>query len=325
MAKGAQSKLFIYLALASDLLIAAAKFVAAAVSGSSSMLSEAIHSLADAGNEVLLLYGYRRAQLPADAMHPIGYGREIYFWSFMVSMLLFAMGAGLSLYEGTIRILAPQPIESGAANYVVLAISFVFETIATAVALEQFKLHKGRFGWLEAAVKSKDPPGFMVLFTNIAAIIGILLAAAGLFASDVWREPAFDGAASIAIGLLLASVAWISARESKALLIGEAASEKLTDSIVAAALSEPSVEGVTSAITVHLAPEQVVATLGLEFYDELRTPQIEEAVVALEKRVRKEHPQVVALFIKPQTKRTFEKTRGIFYPARFANGERLPE
>jgi divalent metal cation (Fe/Co/Zn/Cd) transporter len=198
-----------------------------------------------------------------------------------------------------------------------------FRNDCHAFALREFKSRQGRLGWLQATVESKDPPHFMVLFTNIAAIIGVLLAAAGLLASKTWRETVFDGAASITIGLLLAAVAWISARESKKLLIGEGASEGLTDSIVAAAFNELSVEGVTSAIAVGLAPDQVVATLVLEFYDDLRAPQIEEAVVSLAKRMREQHPQVVALFVKPQTKRTFEETRGDFHLARFENGERL--
>jgi cation diffusion facilitator family transporter len=319
------SRLAIYASLGADVLIAAAKIFAATLSGSSSMFAEALHTLADAGNEALLLYGYWRAKLPADAVHPLGYGREVYFWSFMVSVLIFAMGAGVSVYEGVLRVLEPAPIEHIGVNFIVLAFSLVFDFLATVVAYREAAPLKGRKGWLEAAVDSKDPPAFMILFNNFAGVVGVLIAAAGLGAAESLAEPRWDGAASIAIGVLLGAVAWLSARESKGLLIGEGASPELVDAIVADIEPAAGVDRVTSAIVMHLAPDQWVVTLGIEFCDDLRAPQIEEAVAALEQCIRKRHPEVVGLFVKPQTRQTLAVTRGLLYPTQYIDGERLPD
>lgn len=319
------SRLAIYASLGTDVLIAAAKIFAAASSGSSSMFAEALHTLADAGNEALLLYGYRRAKRPADVLHPLGYGREVYFWSFMVSVLIFAMGAGVSVYEGVMRVLEPAPIEHAGVNFIVLAFSLVFDALATAIAYREAAPLKGQKGWLEAAVDSKDPPAFMILFNNFAGVVRVLIAAAGLAAAERFAEPRWDGVASIAIGVLLGAVAWLSARESKGLLIGESASPELVDAIVAEIEPEAGVDRVTSAIVMHLAPDQIVVILGLEFCDDLRAPQIEEAVAALEQRMRKRRPQIVGLFVKPQTRHTLAKNHDFLHPTRYVDGERVSE
>ena len=309
MATNSSSKKVIYAALAGNLLVAVTKFIAAFMTGSSSMISEGVHSLVDTGNEALLLYGYSRAGLRPDAHHPLGYGRELYFWSFIVALLLFALGAGVSLYEGIQHIAAPTPIENGLVNYVVLSCSFLFEGISWWIALKSFRASKGSMPYLEAITKSKDPPSFMVLLEDSAALVGIMIAATGIWTADHFGIPAIDGAASILIGTVLAVTAALLARESKGLLIGERASEAINNSILSLAESQPGVEGANGVITVHLSPDQIVATLSLEFSDALCTPQIEDSVMELERRIREKHPQIISLFVKPQTRRTFEALR----------------
>jgi cation diffusion facilitator family transporter len=313
MNETALSKRVVYAALLGNFLVAATKFVAAAVTGSSSMLSEAVHSLVDTGNEALLLYGYFRASRPADETHPLGYGREIYFWSFIVSLLLFAIGAGVSIYEGVSHIFDPQAITDATVNFVVLALSAVFEGTSWWIALKRFGKFKGRRGYWEAVRESKDPPSFMVLFEDTAALIGIAIAAAGNFAAHHWNLPELDGIASILIGIVLAIAATVLARENKALLIGEQAADDVKNSILSLAVSEPSVDGANNVLAIHLAPEQILVALSLEFSDDLRTPQIEAAVVRLEERIRAKHPEVIRVFIKPQTRRTFEAMRAVHF------------
>ncbi len=313
MSETALSKRVVYAALIGNLLVAATKFVAAAVTGSSSMLSEAVHSVVDTGNEGLLLYGYFRSSQPPDETHPLGYGRELYFWSFIVALLLFAIGAGVSIYEGINHIISPHPITDTAVNYIVLALSAIFEGTSWWIALKRFGKLKGRRSYWEAMRESKDPPSFMVLFEDTAALIGIAIAAVGNFAAEMWGIPAIDGVASVLIGIVLAIAAAVLARENKALLIGERASDDVIRSIQSLAISEPSVVGANNVFAVHLAPDQILVALSLEFSDDLRTPQIEAAVMQLEERIRESHPEVISVFIKPQTRRTFEKARAALF------------
>jgi cation diffusion facilitator family transporter len=309
MSNDTPSKKVVYAALVGNLLVAAIKFVAAAMTGSSSMLSEAVHSLVDTGNEGLLLYGYSRSSQKPDASHPLGYGREIYFWSFIVSLLLFAIGAGVSFYEGITHILAPEEIRDPTVNYIVLALSAVFEGASWWIAFRRFGQLRGRRGYWEAMRESKDPPSFMVLFEDTAALIGIAIAAAGNWAAQHWGISAIDGIASILISLVLGIAAAVLARENKALLIGERASDDVIKSILALAVADRSIDGANNVFAVHLAPEQILVALSLEFADELGTQQIEAAVIRLENRIRQQHPEVIAVFVKPQTRRTFEQMR----------------
>ncbi len=301
------SKTVVYAALAGNLLVAATKGVAAALTGSASMLSEAVHSLVDTGNELLLLYGMHRAGKDATPEHPIGYGRELYFWSFIVAVLIFALGAGVAIFQGIAHIRDPEPIKDAYINYIVLALAFVFEGVSWFLSLRQYLAAKGDLGFFEAFRKSKDPPSFMVFFEDSAALAGIVLAACGTYASDSLGRPDIDGMASIAIGVVLAIVAVLLARESKSLLIGERADRELSDSILRVAGQAESVARANGLITVQLAPDQVLVALSLEFADDLRTPAIEKAVTEIEKSVRAAHPEVVALFIKPQTEKTYRE------------------
>ena len=303
MAVGGPRKV-IYAALAGNLAIALTKFLAAWWTGSSAMLSEGVHSVVDTANQILLLYGIRRSTKPRDDDHPLGYGRELYFWSFIVAVLIFSLGAGVSIFEGISHIRQPVEISDPMVNYVVLGISFVFEGTTLLIALKEFNKTRGGLGYIEAVEESKDPPSFLVLFEDSAALIGILIALAGTVSAQVFAMPVLDGAASIGIGLVLAVTATFLARESKGLLIGEGARPRTMRSIRQIAAEQPGVERVNDLITVHLAPQQVVAALSLEFKDELTTPQIENAVAAIERRICSQNPEVYTIFIKPQTSAT---------------------
>jgi cation diffusion facilitator family transporter len=312
------SRTAVYAALIGNLLVAATKGVAAALSGSSSMLSEAVHSLVDCGNEVLLLYGQRRAARPPDMEHPFGYGRELYFWSFVVALLIFALGAGVSMYEGVLHIMDPDKIRDPMINYVVLALAFVFEGGSWIVSFRQFRAASGKNEELyDAFVRSKDPPSFMVLFEDSAALLGIVFAALGTFGSVTLDMPVLDGVASILIGLVLAGVAILLARESKSLLIGEPAERELVDSILRDVAGVAGVVKTNGALTSHLSPDDIVVSLSLEFEDRLRVPELEEVVREIERVVREKHPQVASLFVKPQTPRAFKEA----LRARFARAE----
>ncbi len=306
MAASSSTTTVVYAALIGNLLVAITKGVAAAMTGSSSMLSEAVHSLVDTGNEVLLLYGMHRAKKLATPEHPIGHGRELYFWSFIVAVLIFALGAGVSIFEGAAHLRNPEPVQRAWVNYLVLGLAFLFEGASWVVAFRQYRAAMGDLGFFEAFRRSKDPPSFMVLFEDSAALVGIVLAAGGTYASASLGMPVLDGVASIAIGVVLAIVAVLLARESKSLLIGERADRALSDSILRVAGAVPSVARANGLITVQMAPDQIVAALSLEFADDLCTPAIEQAVTEIERAVKAAHPQVVSLFVKPQTQGSYQ-------------------
>ena len=312
MAAQSGSKLVVYAALIGNLLIAVTKFVAAAFTGSSAMLSEGVHSLVDTGNEILLLYGLRRASRPPDANHPLGHGRELYFWSFVVAVLIFAIGAGVSAYEGVIHILDPEPVENGLVNYVVLGLSLIFEIVSWSIALREFNAEKGELGYFEAIRKSKDPTVFTVLVEDSVALAGLLIAFVGLASSQLLEMPILDGVASIGIGLLLAATAVFLARESKNLLIGEPALPEVRDAIMRLAAADPAIERANGVITSQLGPNDVIAALSADFEDNLTTLDIEACIERLEAAIQKTHPEVKTLFVKPQSSRTWkERTGGI--------------
>jgi cation diffusion facilitator family transporter len=300
MAAASSSKLVIYAALTGNLLIAVVKFAAAAWTGSSAMLSEGVHSLVDTGNQSLMLYGMHRAARPPDATHPLGHGRELYFWSFIVALLIFSLGAGISFYEGVAHIRVPVDISNPVVNYAVLALSFAFESITWWVAWREFGKQRGKLGLYQAVKRSRDPTTFLVLFEDSAALMGIVIAFAGTAAAQVWGIPEFDGAASIGIGIVLAFTAAFLARESKGLLIGEPARESTRRSVLDVARAHPGVSGVGRLITVHMGPHQIVAALDVAFADNLRTPDVERISVSLEDKIKAEHPDIVALFVSPK-------------------------
>ena len=301
------SKLVVYAALAGNLAIAATKFVAAAITGSSAMLSEAVHSMVDSVNEVLLLYGTARAAKAPDASHPFGYGRELYFWAFIVALLVLALGAGVSVYEGITHLQHPQPMTRPLVNYVVLAISMVFEGTTWFIALRAFRAGKGKLGYFEAFRRSKNPTTFTVLFEDSAALAGLFIALAGITASHLLQQPAFDGIASIAIGGVLAASSLLLARETKALLLGESAHPHVRDDILRIAAEDPAIRSANGVLTVQLGPDQVIAALSAEFEDALDTTEIEACVRRIEHAAKAAHPAVTALFVKPQTQATWKQ------------------
>ncbi len=299
----------LYVALIGNLLIAISKFLAAALSGSAAMLSEGVHSLVDTVNELLLLYGLRRADKPPDRTHPFGYGRELYFWSFIVALLVLSLGAGVSMYEGIGRMYRPERITHPLINYVVIFVSMVFEGSSWLVALREFRAHKGRLGYFGAFRLSKDPPAFTVLLEDSAALLGLLIALAGLLGEQLLGMPWLDGAASIGISIVLATSALLLLRETKGLLIGETAHPAVAEAILATANGDPGVRCANGVLTVQMGPNQVVAALSAEFEDALGTPQIEVCVERIEQQAKKSHPEIISLFIKPQTAETWRSLR----------------
>ncbi|MER8636445.1 cation diffusion facilitator family transporter [Mesorhizobium sp. M0018] len=307
MAAHGGSKKVIYAALAGNLAIALTKFAAALFTGSSAMLSECVHSLVDTGNGSLLLYGMHRAARPADRTHPLGHGRELYFWSFIVALLVFALGAGISFYEGVTHIMAPEPIANAKVNYAVLGLSFLFEGTSWLVALKEFRHQKGSHGWLEAVQLSKDPSVYTVLFEDSAALLGLVVAFAGILAAELLDMPKLDGAASIGIALILGATAIFLARESKSLLLGEPASPEVQTEVLAIIQQDPAVQRANGVLTLHMGPQEIVAALSIEFEDHLSAPEIETCVERLETRLKAEMPEVTRLFVKPQTTGTWER------------------
>jgi len=295
-----ESKRVVNAALVGNLLVALTKVVAALLTGSAAMTSEAVHSAVDTGNELLLLYGMRKAARPPDADHPFGHGREIYFWSFIVALLFFALGAVVSIYEGVHHLQSPVAITKPIVSYVVRGLALVFEGGSWWVAFKQFRSTKGSVGYLEALRRSKDPATFTVLAEDTGAVIGILIALAGTIGAQVLERPELDGMASIGIGVLLGVIAFVLARETKGLLIGEPARSELADAICTMARAEPGVQRSNGLFTVHMGPHQVVAALSVDFKDTLSALEVQRIVAALEDRVRKAHPEVVSLLIKPQ-------------------------
>lgn len=293
------SRKVLYAALAGNLAIAVTKFVAAAITGSSSMLSEGIHSVVDTGNQGLLLYGLRRAQKPADERHPLGYGRELYFYSFVVAVLIFGIGAGVSFYEGIVHIREPAPIESAWITFIVLGLAFAFEGAAWRVALREFAERKGDMGWLEAIVQSKDPSAFVALLEDTAALTGIVLAALFIALAIVLDAPVLDGVGSCLIGLVLAIVAAGLAYESKKLLVGEPADPTIREGIERMAREADGIVAVVELVTVQQAPDQVIAMLTLDYDDDLDGGRIEAVTTRLRREIRDAYPDIHRIFMTP--------------------------
>jgi cation diffusion facilitator family transporter len=262
----------IVIALAANLGIAVSKFVAAAITGSSAMLTEGVHSVVDSTNQLLLMWGRRQAKKPADEYHPFGYGRELYFWSFVVAVLVFSLGAGISIYDGW----------------------------STVEAYREFKGAKGSIGWIEAIRRSKDPAAFIVLLENGAAMAGVVVAAGGLFLAQQTHNPFFDGAASVVIGLILGLTAFVLAYESKGLLIGEAADPAVVRELSTMVSSHKGVAAAGEVLTIHSSPDQVTAMVSVDFDDTISAADVEHIVCAIEEEARQRWPYVRHLYIRPR-------------------------
>jgi cation diffusion facilitator family transporter len=295
------------IAFAANLGIAASKFVAAAITGSSAMLTEGVHSVVDSTNQLMLMWGRRQSRKPADKYHPFGYGRELYFWSFVVAVLVFALGAGVSVYEGILHIMEPEEAVSPIVAYVVLLVAFLLEGWSTLEAFREFRDAKGDLGWFAAIKRSKDPPSFIVLLENGAAMAGIVAAAIGVFLSQLTANPFFDGAASVVIGVILGFTALLLARESKGLLIGEAADPDLVAGLRALVTNKPGVVGVGHVMTVHSAPDQITVMINVDFRDDMRAGDVEKLVDETEREAAERWPDVRRLFIRPMQNAAAER------------------
>jgi cation diffusion facilitator family transporter len=300
MASG--SKKVIYAALAGNSLIAITKFIAAAITGSSAMLSEGIHSLVDTGNQGLLLYGMRRAKKPADELFPFGHGKEIYFWSFVVAILIFAVGSGLSLYEGLHQLQNPRPINHPEINYLVLGLAIVFEGGAWYMAFREFNRVRGRRGYIESIQRAKDPSLFVVLFEDSAAMLGLVIAMVAVFIADTTSFLIADGIASILIGCILGSTAIWLAYETKGLLIGEAANPRVVQGIRALINKVEGVDHTNEVLTMHMGPDFILVNISLEFEDELGVGEIEKKVSTLDEAIKKEFPEVKRVFVEAEAR-----------------------
>ena len=295
-----RANIVLFGALFANVGIAIAKFVAAGLTGSSSMLSEGFHSLVDSGNQILLLYGQRRARKPPDARHPFGYGRELYFWSFVVAILIFALGSGISIYEGWQHIAEPEPLSDPTVNYVVLGIAALLEGTSFAIAVREFAAGKGDAGWWQAVRESKDPAGFIVLFEDSAALAGLAVAGIGIWASHAFGDPRIDGAASIITGSILAGVAMLLAREAKGLLIGERADPRIVARVRSLVARRPEVTGVNHVRTIHTAPDEVFVAISADFDDQLTMGEGEALIERIEDELRDEFPQISSIYLRPE-------------------------
>ena len=287
-------------ALVGNSLIAVTKFIAASYTGSSAMFSEAIHSVVDSGNQLLLLYGVKRSKRPADSKHPFGYGKELYFWSFVVAILIFSLGSAISFYEGFHKLHSPEPVSNPMINFIVLGFAVIFESWTCWVAATEFKKSKGDRGWVEAIRRSKDPALFTVLFEDTAALLGLLVALIALTLSEHLNLPVLDSVASLIISFILAVTAGLLAFECKGLLTGEGASEEVVTGIKQIIDESQGIKHVNEVLTLHLGPEDVLLNVSLDFEDDLSSGEVEEAISNLESRIKQMFPEIRRVFIEAQ-------------------------
>lgn len=298
----ASSRKVIIAALIGNSLIALTKFVAAAFTGSSAMLSEGIHSLVDTGNQILLLHGIRRSKQPADERFPFGHGKEVYFWSFIVAILIFALGGGISIYEGIHHVRHPQALTNPVINYIVLGLALIFEGAAWYFALREFSRAKGKWGYVEAVQRAKDPSTFVVLFEDSAAMLGLLVAFIGIALSQYTGILVFDGIASIIIGLILIGTAIWLAYETKGLLIGESANPRVVSGIRSILKSYEEIEHVNEILTMHMGPEFILANISVDFTDTTSAQQLETTIAEIDHRIKREFPNVKRIFVESEAR-----------------------
>ncbi len=293
----------VYAAIAGNVAVAAVKFIAAAVSGSSAILAEAFHSVVDTGNDALLLLGRHRSNRPPDADHPLGHGQELYFWSFIVAILVFAVGAGFSFYEGVSRILHPGPLEKSIWNYAVLLFAALFEGGSLVVGYRQFRQNaRGRSSW-QLLRESKDPAVFSIVLEDTAALAGIALAFTGIWLSNRFANPVFDSAASIGIGCLLTVVSLILIRESRGLLLGEAMGKAATENIRRIVRSCEGVIEVSRPVTLYFGPDVILLAVDVEFASDLTAGDVIRAVDRIEDSIHHQYPKIRRIYIEAEALR----------------------
>ncbi len=299
MASG--SKKVIYAAMIGNGLIAIAKFVGASITGSAAMLSEGIHSLVDTGNQGLLLYGIARSKRPADEKHPFGYASEIYFWAFIVAVLIFSIGAGISIYHGVEKVIHPNPVADPSINYIILILAMMFEGVAWWIAYKEFNLLRGKKGLFEAVRDSKDPTVFTVLFEDTAAMLGLLVALLGIWISVTYNLPVVDGIASIIIGVILAGTALLLALETKGLLIGESAAPEIVEDIKQIVGNHKTIIALNEIRTLHRGPNDVLLALSVDYKDDVIAGELERTNTMIEIEIKEKYPSVKRLFIEVQS------------------------
>ncbi|MBC7485510.1 MAG: cation transporter [Cytophagaceae bacterium] len=300
MAKS-DSKIAIIGALASNVAIAIVKFIAAAITGSSAMISEGIHSLVDSANTLLLLFGLHRSNKSPNAKHPFGYGKELYFWTLVVATSLFAIGGGMSIYEGVEHMQHPEPLTDPTWNYIVLGAALVFSSISFVIAYRAFKKGNEDKSVWKAIQESKDPGTFAILFEDSADILGLFVAFLGVYFGHALQNPYIDGAASIVIGIILCTTSFFLAYETKGLLIGESADPEVLKQITALTLSDAAVDYVKPPLTMHIGATNILLALGISFKKELSAEQVAEAIDRIEVSIRKAYPDVQRIYIEAKS------------------------
>jgi cation diffusion facilitator family transporter len=294
-----KSRKSIFSALLANLLIAVTKFIAGAYTNSSSMIAEGIHSVVDTINELLLLFGLHKSRKPPDKARPFGYGRELYFWSFIVSILIFGLGGGLSIFQGILHIRNPEPLKSPGWNYVVLGCSVIFEGSSLFIAAREFNKTRGELSFWKAIVKSKDPSSFLILFEDGAAVLGLIIVFILMQCSHAFQLPLLDGVASVLVGLLLIFVSLILARESHSLLIGEGISKVTQAKIRELAEKDPAVSKVLQVLSIYESPDEIILTLMVQFREGLDTEGITTAIERLRENIMREFELIRFVLIQP--------------------------
>ena len=294
---GSSSKIVVYGAIGANLAIAVSKFVAAAFTGSAAMMSEGIHSLVDSGNGALILLGMNRSARPADERHPFGYSKEIYFWTVIVAVLIFAVGGGMSLYKGYQYIQHPAPLTDPTWNYWVLGLSIVFEAVACTLAYREFKKTQGDQGFWQALRTSRDPAVFAILLEDLAALVGLVIALAGIFFGHLLNNLYLDGAASMTIGALLVGMAVFMLKEAKGLLVGEGASPEVLRNLETLARQDAAVSEMRAPLTMYLGPTDGILALDINFHDHLSAVEVETAIQRVQTAIKAKYPEFRKIFI----------------------------
>jgi cation diffusion facilitator family transporter len=297
------SKKVIYAALIGNFLIALTKFIAFFITKSSAMLSEGVHSVVDTGNQILLLYGLRRARMPADERFPFGHGKEVYFWSFVVAIMIFAVGAAVSIYKGFHHVLHPIPILNPYLNYIVLGLAMLFEGAAWYFAFTEFTKAKGKWGYVQAVQRGKDPTMFVVLFEDSAAMAGLIIAFLGILLSQITGNAVYDGIASIIIGLILGGTAAWLAYETKGLLIGESANKDVIRGVREIAIAYDNILHVNEILTMHMGPDFILLNLSVDFVDEASTGDLEKSIARLDREIKRAFPRIKRIFVEAEARR----------------------
>jgi len=294
------SKIPVYSALAANLAIAITKFVAAGITGSSAMISEGIHSLVDTSNEILLLLGMNKSKKPADKNRPFGYGKELYFWAFIVSILIFGLGGGISFYEGITHLQHPSSITNPMWNYIVLGFAFVFDGISFITALKEFNRQRKFLPFWKAVKRSKDPSTFVVLFEDAADLLGLIVAFLGVYLGHLFNNPYFDGIASVVIGIILTVISILLARESRSLLMGESIDESILNEVITLAQTDPAVSLINqNPLSMYMAPEEIILLMPVVFKSHLSTPDLTEAIDRIKIQIQNNFPSITKIFITP--------------------------